>query len=257
MSNRLNVPEITMPAVLVAALATALVCRGSVHAQSFPPVRSVPAPPGKYDFQWEKFTARAARGGRAFYIFEGQQPVGIGAVGADGEPTIFPIVAGAGAEELRASFRRYRKANGVGAKPLASTPLPAASGGGKPRVTFDVNGAHISLTGGAAVDFLAGAIEVTMPTAIPSVPATRISFHSRVRRGIIGQPLAETDITLNGDPMNWQRKGPVWDGLKALVLNLALSIAAQAAHIAANTPGRPANATAYVTLVADAEKHLN
>src|SRR5580700_10867706 len=90
MSRRLHLPEIALTAASVAAPAFPLFGQKSVGAQSFSPVPAVPAAPGKYDFQWEKFEARAAPGGHAFYVFEGQQAVGIGTQGADGKPDIFP-----------------------------------------------------------------------------------------------------------------------------------------------------------------------
>jgi len=263
MSSRLHLFEIALTAALVAAPAIAVFGQKSAPARALPPV---PAVPTKYDFQWETYTVNAARDGKAFYVFEGPEPVGIGVLGADGKPEIFPIVFGAAAEELKASFKRYQKANGAGAVPLskASTvasittpPLPATSRDGTPRVAFDANGSHVWLSRGTSVDFLAASIEVTMPAAIPSLPATRIIFSSQVKGGTIGQVLGETGITVNGKPIDWQRKGPLWDGLKALVLKLALGRAAQAATIAGNAPARPADAPDYVALVADIEKHLD
>lgn len=250
-------------AVLIAASTTAVLGQRPGRAQSLPPVPAVPAAPTKYDFQWENYTVNAARDGKAFYVFEGPEPVGIGALGADGKAEIFPIVSGAAAEELKTSFKRYQKANGVGATPLSRTPavvpiktspLPATSGGGTTRVTFDATGSHVSLGGGTSVDFSASSIEVSIPAAIPGLPATRIRFNSKVEEWIKVQALGDTRITVNGQPIGLQKKGPVWEGLKALVLTRALDKAAQAAQIAGNAPGRPADAPDHVVLVANIER---
>lgn len=260
MSKRLHLPEIALTASLIAASAILVFGQKSGRAQALPPVPTVPAVPSKYDFQWENYTVNASPRAKAFHVFEGLQPVGIAVLGADGKPEIFPIVSGAAGEELKASFERFKTAKGVrapflptvpAAASITLSPRPATSSGGTPRVAFDANGSHVSLVGGTTVDFLAASIEVKMPAAIPSLPATRISFSAS------GQALRETGITVNGRPINWQRKGPVWDGLKALVLELALGRADQAARIAGNAPGRPADAPDYVALVADIEKHLN
>jgi hypothetical protein len=180
MSLRLHLPEIALAAALAATPAVPVFGQKSAGTQSLSPVPAVPAAPGKYDFQWEKFEARAAPGGNAFYLFEGQQPVGIGTQGTDGKPYIFPIVSGTAAEELIASFERFKRAKGVGVTFLSRTPVAsiaspprqATNGSGTPRAAFDANGSHILLVGGTTVDFLAASLEVTMPSAIPGAPPT-------------------------------------------------------------------------------------
>jgi hypothetical protein len=234
-------------------------------AQSRPPVPAVPAAPGKYDFQWEKYTVRSAPAGKAFYVFEGQQPVAILAQGTEGKSAFYPIVSGPAAEELRASFSRYEKAKGVGATPLSKTstvasittsPLQATKRAGMPPMIFHSGGVHVSLNDGTSVEFLPGSIEVTMPAVMPSLPATKVSFSSNIN-GEIGQALGETGIAVNGKPIDRQEKGPVWDGLKALVLSLALGRAAQAARLAGDAPARPPGSPDYVAVVAEIQRHLN
>ena len=266
MSNRSHLSEIARRAALVAAQAIPVFGQKSVPAQSLPLGPAVPAAPTKYDFQWEKYTANLAPGGKAFHVFEGPQPVGIAAIAADGKAEIFPIVSGAAAEELKASFERYTQAKGVGATFLSRTRatssialsrLPDTGPSGTPTVIFDAKGSHVSLTGGTSVDFLVARMDVTMPAAIPSLPATRISFSSKGQGGAVGEAIGEMGITLNRNPINLQRTGPVWEGLKALVLRLALSRAARAAQIVGNAPRRPAGSPDYVALVAEFEKRLN
>lgn len=266
MSNRLHLPKMAMRAALVAAGTISIFGQKARQAQSLPPVPAVSAAPTKYDFQWEIYTFNAAPSGKALYVFQGRQPVGIAALGADGKPNIFPIVSGAAADELDGSFKRYQKANGVGATPpprtsatapIDTSPPPTTSGGGAPRVAFDASGSHVLLAGGTRVDFLNGSIEVAMPAIIHGLPGTTVRFNSRVKGGTKEQALSETAITLNGKAIDWQRKGPVWDGLKDLVLAVALGKAAQAATIAGSTPRRPANAPDYVALVDDIENYLN
>src|SRR5437762_5203357 len=126
MSIRLHLPEIALTVALIVA-AVLVFGQKSAPAQSLAPVPALPATPTKYDFQWERYTVWVAQGGRAFYVFERQQPVGIATPGADGKPEIFPILSGAAAEELKASFKRYQKANGVGATPLSKTSMPAST----------------------------------------------------------------------------------------------------------------------------------
>src|SRR6185437_6751111 len=101
-----------------------------------------------------------------------------------------------------------------------------------------------SLVDGVGVDFRGSGIDLTIPAAITDLPATRVRFDSAVDAG-------QTRITLNGTLITWQRKGPVWESIKGLVLRLALSRAAQAAKLAADAPGRPALARDYVALVAE------
>jgi hypothetical protein len=111
------------------------------------------------------------------------------------------------------------------------------------------------LVGGTTVDFLAASLEVMMPSAIPGATANRISFDSTGKAGIRSQGLGETGITMNGKPISYrQKKGPVWDGLKDLVLMPALYKAAQAAQIARDAPVRPSVAPDYVAIVASIEK---
>src|SRR5580658_1540595 len=79
---------------------------------------AVPAAPGKYDFQWEVYTVSPASNGKALYVFEGafesQQLVAIASLSANGRPEVFPIVSGAAAEDLKASFERFVRTKGIG-----------------------------------------------------------------------------------------------------------------------------------------------
>lgn len=232
---------------------------GSAGAQSHSLGSAVPAAPSKYDFRWRKYTATLALGGRVFHIFDGPQPVGIASLGADGRIDLYPLVSGKPAEELRAAFEGYKKARGVGATSLlgrsaadtkASSPRPAGWRGETPTIRFDASGSHVSLIDGVSVDFQGDGIDLTMPAAVPDLPATKVCFGPIVGAG-------ETRITLNGNPIAWQRRGPIWESLKGLVLRLALSRAAQAAKLAADAPGRPAVARDYVALVADIQRQVN
>ena len=244
-------------ALTVALMIGPGVLRGPAVAQSLG--SAVPAAPSKYDFRWGKYTATLAPGGKVFHIFEGPQPVGIASFAADGKIELYSIVSGKPEEDLRAAFNDYKKARGAGTTSLLERPTggstalaPRSSGGrGKtPTIIFDANGLHISLIDGVSVDFQGAAIDLTMPAAVPDLPATRVRFDSAVDTG-------QTRITLNGTLITWQRKGPVWESVKGLVLRLALSRAAQAAKLAADAPGRPAIARDYIALVAEIERQLN
>jgi hypothetical protein len=235
---------------------------GQTLAEGLP---AVPAAPGKYDFQWEVYTVSPASNGKVFYVFEGafesQQLVAIASLSANGRPEIFPIVSGAAAEDLKASIERFLRAKGIGRTLLSRksaaipTSLPPPTGQA-PKVAFGSSGTHVLLSRGARVDFSPAGVEVTMPTILPTVPATRIGF-AMFDGHIVGRPFGEMGITVNGKSIDWRRQGPVWDGLKEFVLELALANARQAAQIAARASGRPVDAPDYVALVADIARHLN
>lgn len=93
-----------------------------------------------------------------------------------------------------------------------------------------------------------------MPPAISDLPATTIGFDLKIKSGHMGQALSEMGLAMNGEPMKWQRRGPLWEGIKDLFLTPALYKAAQAAHIAGKAPGRPADAPDHVVLVANIER---
>jgi hypothetical protein len=54
---------------------------------------------------------------------------------------------------------------------------------------------------------------------------------------------------MNGQPLNWQRKGPQYDRLKAGLLQPTLQKAAEAADIASRAADRPVNALDYEDMV--------
>jgi hypothetical protein len=263
-ANRLLLPPIALTATLIAALTNTGFAQKSGHAQSPASVPASHASLGKYDFQWEQYTAKLSRRGDAFYIFAGQEPVGIGTLAEDSKPDVFPIVSGVAEDELRASFERLKRARGVGVSFLSRAtteppyPLSTVQGPSKretPTMKIDADGYHVSLNSGTNVDFSVSSILVTTP-ATSSLPADRICFSSRGKGWILDPTHGETGIMVNGKPINWKRKGPVWDGLKDLVLEPALYKAAQAATITASAAGRPPGTPDYVSIVANIEKEL-
>lgn len=241
---------------LIVAFAIPLFSQAPPSGSPVPLGNAVPALPGKYDFRWEKYDASAAPGGKAFYIFDGLQPVGIGTLNSAGVPEIYAIASGVAADQLRNSFERFRKAKGRGATSLSRVPaagalsrLRAASVRGTPRVTFDPGRTRVLLVGGTVVEFLPGHLEVRMPPALPEMAPTEVTFDQTSSR--------EIEITLNGKAIDMVRRGPVWDGLKALVLKLAASRAGQAAAIVATATGRPASAPSYLAFASEVEKSLD
>jgi hypothetical protein len=203
---------------------------------------------------WEDFQARVAPGGKALYIFEGTQPVGIGTRGANGRPELFPLISGRAADRFRASFARFERAHGAGASPLSprstatgNSRLPSIPAG--PAVRFAADECEVVLVDGTSVRFLHRSLEVKMPTTVADTSETAIRFESPLEGGRVA-------VILNGQSLTMPRNGPVWDGIGDLVLKLALGRAAQAAQLARAAPTPAARRYDYLAVVANIAGNL-
>lgn len=257
-----------MPHVLLTLTALLSAVSASAIAQTLgprqpsPPVQAVAAAPSKYDFEWEQYAISVTRGGTILYIFQQRQPVAVAGLEPSGTYQILPIVSGRAAEELTASLERFKRAKRRGGGPLSITLVSASS---KPSAllaashdterSVNPDRIHIALKDGTTVDLSPLSIDVVIASALPNMPGTRIRFTPFVNAHIAGPASNEVEIVVNGMPITWQRKGPLWDGLKGILLLQALGKAAEAAHIYRSASGGTHDPD-YIATIAGIERGL-